>query len=247
MTIALCQIPMDLTISGNTRHITEAIATSGADLAIFPECALTGYNYVMGGDISRPNLTTAFSAIKDACQQSSTAAILGAPWFARDDHEKPWNAAVVIDRQGEIVSVQPKIVFTDDEIRNDIFLPADVETRTAFRLNGKTCAILICSEFAGVVGSYTSSHCYRLLEGLNTKLDIVFVIGVMDMSPNSKGSPLSQEAARYFDADFVIVNTAEWGFGTPSGNLGGSKVVSRSGELLVQAPFDQTAITLITL
>jgi superfamily II DNA or RNA helicase len=48
-------------------------------------------------------------------------------------------------------------------------------------------------------------------------------------------------------ADFVIVNTAEWGFGTPSGNLGGSKAVSRTGELLTQAPFDQAAITLVNL
>lgn len=247
MTVALCQIPMELTIKGNTRHIADAIHTANADLAVFPECALTGYNYVMGGDITRRNLRTAFHEIQTSCRESGTGAIIGAPWFGTDDQEKPWNAAVVIDQRGEIVTVQPKIVFTDDEIRNDIFLPADVETRTAFRLNDKTCAILICSEFAGVVGSYTSSHCYRLLEGLNTKLDMVFVIGVMDMSPNSKGSPLSAEAARHFDAEFVIVNTAEWGFGTPSGNLGGSKVVSRTGELLVQAPFDQTAMTRITL
>ncbi len=247
MQLALCQIPMDLTIRGNTSHIVEAIRSSDSDLAVFPECALTGYNYVMGGDISRAKLDKAFAAIQTACRESRTAAIIGAPWFADAYQEKPWNAAVVIDEQGEVVTIQPKIVFTDDEIRNDIFLPAEPTTRTAFSLQGKTCAILICSEFAGVVGSYTSSHCYRLLEGLQTKLDIVFVIGVMDMSPNSKGSPLSQEAARHFDADFVIVNTAEWGFGTPSGNLGGSKVVSRGGELLAQAPFDQTAVTRITL
>lgn len=247
MTIALCQIPMDLTIRGNTQHIAEAIRSAGAELAVFPECAMTGYNYVMGGDISRAKLQSAFAQISEACRESNTAAIVGAPWFASEDQEKPWNAAVVINQQGEIISVQPKIVFTDDEIRNDIFLPATVETRTAFALNGKTCAILICSEFAGVVGNYTSSNCYRLLEGLQTKLETVFVIGVMDMSPNSKGSPLSQQAAKHFDADFVIVNTAEWGFGTPSGNLGGSKVVSRTGELLIQAPFDQAAITLVNL
>ena len=247
MTVALCQIPMDLTIKGNTRHIVDAIRRADGSLAVFPECALTGYNYVMGGDISRAKLQSAFAQISEACRETNTAAIVGAPWFASEDQEKPWNAAVVFNQEGEIVSVQPKIIFTDDEIRNDIFLPATVETRTAFSLNGKTCAILICSEFAGVVGSYTSSHCYRLLGGLQTKLELVFVIGVMDMSPNSKGSPLSQEAAKHFDADFVIVNTAEWGFGTPSGNLGGSKVVSRTGELLTQAPFDQTAITLVNL
>ena len=238
---------MDLTIAGNTIHITHAIRESKADIAVFPECSLTGYNYVMGGDISRSKLERAVNQVQEACRESSTAAVIGAPWFATEDQEKPWNAAVVIDKNGEIVTVQPKIIFTEDEIRNDIFLPAEPTTRHAFQFHGKTCAILICAEFAGVVGSYTSSHCYRILEGLNSELDLVFVIGVMDMSPTSKGSPLSAEAAVHFGADFVIVNTAEWGFGTPTGHLGGSKIVSRKGELIAQAPFDQSSITLASL
>lgn len=243
MTIAMCQIPMSLTIAGNCRHIVDAITEANADLAVFPECALTGYNYVMGGDISRSKLDEAFLQIQAACRASKTAAIFGAPFFGSPEQYKPWNAAIVVNNEGELITVQPKIVFTDDEIRNDIFLPAEPESRSSFQLNGKTCAILICSEFAGVVGSYTSSHCYRILEGLNTKLDAVFVIGVMDMGPHSKGNSLAEEAARHFDADFIVVNTAEWGFGTPTGNLGGSKIVSRKGELLVQAVFDEPSIT----
>ena len=126
MTIAMCQIPMSLTIAGNCRHIVDAITEANADLAVFPECALTGYNYVMGGDISRSKLDEAFRQIKAACRASKTAAIFGAPFFGSPEQDKPWNAAIVVNNEGELTAVQPKIVFTDDEIQLALTWPQQI-------------------------------------------------------------------------------------------------------------------------
>lgn len=238
---------MQLTIRENTWSIVETILNWSPEVAVFPECALTGYNHVMGGDISRANLDFAYSEIRKACRDSQTSAIVGGPWFDSEYQGKPWNAAVIIDHHGEIVTVQPKIVFTEDEIRNDIFLPGEPDSRKPFRLEEQTCAVLICAEFAGVVGGFSSANCYRILDGLGTKLDTIFVIGVMDMSLDSKGASLASEVATHYDANVVIVNVAEWGFGTPTGNLGGSKVVNRRGEVIALAPFDQVSYTEVEL
>lgn len=250
MTVAMIQIPMSVTVKGNTASILESLKEakqSGATVAIFPECAVTGYHPGMGLDVSREKVANALSQISKQCQDLSISAIVGCPYYASLDQARPWNAAVVIDDQGIVRNVSPKVIFTNDEIQNNIFEPGPRSSRISFELDGEICAILICIEFAGEVGNFTSQFCREFMSELFPKPTVVFVIGVMDLSAESLAPPLAQRMSMEFNAHFILVNASEWGFGTPSGKLGGSLAFAPTGDLIGQSPWNMNSMTVVDL
>jgi predicted amidohydrolase len=247
MKIAMTQIPMSLTIEGNMSSILQGLAEAkglGADVAVFPECAVTGYHRDMGKEISRPRIDEVLTRIGGRCAELGISTIGGAPYYGSENQERPWNAALVFDSSGKLTEVFPKIIFTAGEVRHGIFEPGVGESRRSFELGGRTSAILICVEFDGQEGQNRTQHCSDLLGRMVPKPSLVFVIGVLDLGPNSHAAAFAKEAAQKFEAHFVIVNAAEWGGGAPEGCLGRSVVITPNGEVLCEAPWNQAGVTL---
>lgn len=248
MKIAMVQIPMAETIEGNMAEILSAMASAkaqGATVAVFPECAVTGYHPEMGREISPARVQEVIENLATQCRALSIGLVIGGPFYPSSNAFKPWNAALVFDCVGALVAAIPKVIFTDDEVRNDIYVPGTLSDRSSFRLEGRDCATLICIEFAGEVGAFTQSHCERFLDALETKPSVVFVIGVMDLGPDSQAPALAQWASKKYDTTFVVVNASHWGFGVPSGCLGGSLTTSPEGEIVAVAQFNEADIVVV--
>jgi predicted amidohydrolase len=103
--IAIAQMPMAWTVHENTRTIVEHLDTArsrGAEVALFPECATTGFHRRVPEHASPAAVREAMIAIQQRCAALRMAAIIGTPFFPSADHHPIWNAAVAIDSRGQL-------------------------------------------------------------------------------------------------------------------------------------------------
>ncbi len=95
-------------------------AALGADLVVFPELFLTGYN--IGDDVQRLALRDddpRIGALADACKAAGSHLIVGAPWSPRDG--VTYNAALCIDDQGQVTWVPKRALPTFTTFREGLF------------------------------------------------------------------------------------------------------------------------------
>jgi predicted amidohydrolase len=81
-------------------------ASESVQVAVFPECAVTGYEKKA---ILRPtlrNLRQTERELAETCRRHSIHAIIGIPWRSRDQIH---NAAIVIDQNGRLVTRHLKV------------------------------------------------------------------------------------------------------------------------------------------
>lgn len=105
-------VPMPYDKEGNLRRALdwmEEASAHGAGLIVFPEMFLTGY-------LIRDRLAElteslsdgpAVTALREKARALSLAAVIGLP-VLDPDTGRPWNAIVMIDRDGSVVHVAPK-------------------------------------------------------------------------------------------------------------------------------------------
>lgn len=105
MRIAIAQMPMHWTLEENTRsvlaHLDQASALS-ADLALFPECSVTGYHRRVPGQVSRRAIAASLGRIQARCAALRLPALVGTPFFPSPADDRVWNAAVAIDADGQV-------------------------------------------------------------------------------------------------------------------------------------------------
>lgn len=107
MRIALAQtasVPLDVeaNLRAAERTLTAA-ADRGAELTVFPELSLTGYE--LDGIAQQPSAwlgdgDSRLDGVRGVCSKTHTAAILGAPW--RDGEARPRLAAIIVDTAGAV-------------------------------------------------------------------------------------------------------------------------------------------------
>ncbi len=128
-------------ISDNVSWITQVIHSSarkGAAAILFPECAVTGYNYDFNG-ISRSEVEAALEVIASAARAARCNVLVGSPTFKG---RKRFNSLLVFDRRGRTVFCYSKIHLTARDDR--FFTPGN--TLAFFRLGDVPCTALICHE-----------------------------------------------------------------------------------------------------
>ena len=246
----MVQISMELTVEGNLHGILRGLTEAkrlGGEIAVFAECAVTGFHREMGAEVSRTRIEEVLGAISARCTELGIAAIVGCPFFGSSDQQKPWNAAVVFDSSGQIVGTFPKILFTTGEVRHGVFEPGSAGTRRSFRVAGIDCAILICMELGGEDGRESDEHWRTILTDLLPKPAVVFAIGVWDLGSDSGTLDIARQAALELGSSFVLVNAAEWGGKPPIGCLGRSMAITPEGLTLCEALWNQPCVTLAEL
>jgi predicted amidohydrolase len=139
--IAVAQMKFRTFIADNVSWIAEAIhssAKAGAEVILFPECAVTGYNRDFAA-VSRAEVEAALQKIGRAARAARCHVLVGSPTFAE---RKRFNSVVVFDRRGRTAFCYSKIHLTAHDAR--FFAPGNA--LAFFRLAGVPCTAIICHE-----------------------------------------------------------------------------------------------------
>lgn len=110
MRVAIHQMmSLDRSVAQNLAHLEQACAQAkagGADLIIFPEMALTGYN--IGADriraLAEPRSGAMVRSLMDMAQRHAIAVLCGFP-EAEAEGGRVFNAAALIDQTGAVLSI----------------------------------------------------------------------------------------------------------------------------------------------
>ncbi len=141
LVIAAAQMKFRATIAGNVAWITQSVqaaANAGADVILFPECAVTGYNCDFAA-LSPTQVETALDTIAQTARSARCHVLVGSPTFARG---KWFNSLLVFNRRGQEIFRYSKIHLTQRDAR----FFARGETLAFFRLDGIACTAIICHE-----------------------------------------------------------------------------------------------------
>lgn len=139
--VAVVQMKFRATIAANVERIVEqthAVASAGADVVLFPECAVTGYRREFAGLDSRA-VTAGCAAIARAAKDARCNVLLGTPTRRRG---KWFNSLLVFDRLGREVFRYSKIHLTEWDAR--FFTPGN--SLALFRIDGVPATAIICHE-----------------------------------------------------------------------------------------------------
>lgn len=149
LTIATCQLPVEPDPPANLAHILALIhqaVDAGADLAHFPECALSGY-----GTAGWPSWTGFdWAALDDALDMVGRVARDAGIWVALGSafrpapDARPLNSLHVIDRGGKIVARYDKRRCSVNDLR--AFAPGTKPV--AVEIEGVRCGLLICLDWS---------------------------------------------------------------------------------------------------
>ncbi|HSZ57013.1 MAG TPA: carbon-nitrogen hydrolase family protein [Tepidisphaeraceae bacterium] len=141
LTIAAVQMVFRPQVDQNVALITDTIqrsAEGGADVILFPECAVTGYNRdftrIRRGDIER-----ALARIAQTARRSRCNVLVGSPTFAG---RKRLNSLLVFDRRGREIFRYSKVHLTRRD--RQTFVPGN--KLALFHLDQIPCTAMICHE-----------------------------------------------------------------------------------------------------
>ena len=139
--VAAAQMKFRATIADNVSRILEVIhssAKSGANIILFPECAVTGYNRDFA-QVSPMEVQAALKNIARAARAARCCALIGSPTFAG---RKRFNSLVVFDGRGRTVFCYSKIHLTARDAR---YFTAG-NALAFFHLGRVPCTSIICHE-----------------------------------------------------------------------------------------------------
>ena len=139
--IAAVQMKFRPTIRENVQQIAESIhsaARAGADVVLFPECAVTGYRRDFKGLTPGP-VNQGCAEVAQAAREARCNVLVGSPTF-RSGH---WfNSQLVFDRRGRRVFEYSKIHLAPWDRR--FFQPGNA--LAFFRIDGVPATAIICHE-----------------------------------------------------------------------------------------------------
>jgi len=149
LTIATCQHVIDADVNTNLSAILKQIKVarrSGAEIAHFPECNLSGYAGEEFPKIDRKKNTILQKALDKICEKAGSLGIwviLGSHHFEKDQ-TKPFNSLYIISDTGVIHDRYDKRLLTgiQEDMEHRHYKPG--KKPVVFRINGITCGLLIC-------------------------------------------------------------------------------------------------------
>ena len=139
--VAAVQMKFRPTIRENVERIIEWVRTAahdGADVILFPECAVTGYRQDFQGLQPGP-VEEACAEVARAARRAHCNVLVGAPTFRAG---RWFNSLLVFNRRGREVFRYSKIQLTEGDAR--FFTPGN--SLALFRLDGVPATAIICHE-----------------------------------------------------------------------------------------------------
>ncbi|MBN8732175.1 MAG: carbon-nitrogen hydrolase family protein [Acidobacteria bacterium] len=138
--VAAVQFRSTHNIEENTPRVVShlrQLAAQGVRVAVFPECALTGYDRDAVLAVTAQQLAAAEAQVRAACREYKIAAIVGS---AHRTASRLYNVALVINAQGELVERYAKVYLAGEKW----FTPGN--HIAYFELEGVTSTVIICHD-----------------------------------------------------------------------------------------------------
>ena len=150
LTVATCQFPTSGDISANLDFVLcllQEAKTQGADVASFPECALSGYagsDFETNASIDWQGLASAVAQVAAVAASLQLWVILGSAHRLTPPH-KPHNSLYIISDEGRIVDRYDKRFLGGDTMENtgDLAHYSPGDHFSVFDIKGVRCGALI--------------------------------------------------------------------------------------------------------
>ena len=208
----------DRDLVGNLASIREALvrcAQAGVRVAVFPECALTGYNEAAIQAASEQQLLAAEAAIAETCRQHKIAAIVGSPYRSGD---RLFNSATVFQSDGTIIERYHKVQLAEG-------WPTPGDHLSVFPIDGVPCSIIICHD-----ERYPELVRLPVLAGARVVFYLSHESGIKD--ERKIGPYRAQIQARAVENSIFIVHANAPANADLSGSHGQSRIIAPDGNLI---------------
>ncbi|WP_417594412.1 carbon-nitrogen hydrolase family protein [Oceanospirillum sp.] len=234
VTISLAQIPVvrgDL--KSNLRHHLEMISRSSrhnADVVIFPELSLTGYELDLAARLAFSPEASSFQELSRASVENQIIVIAGCP-LSSDCSSKPFIGAVICFPDGSVEFYSKQYLHPGEE-QYCLFGPADY----FFKVKGHRLALAICADFA------EPEHSRRARESGADIYVVSALISGKGFAPDSE--ILSAIALKHGFAVLLSNHISETGGWETCGN---SSVWDSYGERVINSDSADSGLILCTL
>jgi predicted amidohydrolase len=231
--VALCPLDNGFDTAANIEAIAAQLARAaagGAALAVFPECALTGFK--ARKDLSPEHLADALAQAQALAAKHHVAALV--PSIELDRSGRPRNRARLFDRDGILRACFEKQGLTRSE---ELWFAASDTPRTrVFTFEGRRFGVLFCIEFKAPASRYVGEPIDAVL--WPSYLGHADPFDWSSAGPHD-GNAAMRALARAWNAPLLLANTRRPEVDPRIGDqvvIGGSLAVAPDGPLL--CPFD---------
>jgi predicted amidohydrolase len=228
--VAICPLDNAFDTAGNLAAIDRqltAAARGGAALAVFPECALTGFK--ARKDLTHAHLADAMTQVQQLVAQHRVATLL--PSTELDRCGRPRNRARLFATDGRLHACFEKHHLTPSEQR--WFAASDAPRRRWFDLGGRRFGVVFCVELQDAAEAHfdvaVDAVLWPAYWGHGEPMDWA------SEGPHCANATM-RERARAWNAPLLLVNTrraeADVRAADSKTTLGGSLAVAPDGTLL---------------
>jgi predicted amidohydrolase len=194
-------------------------AEDGSRVAVFPECALTGYfddDFMRA--ITAEQLEEALQRVAASCRKHNLYAIVGTP---TRDGERLYNSAVVITPQGKILARYHKIQLAEK-------WPTAGDELLVFKVDGVPASIIVCHD-----ERYPELVRLPVLAGARL---VFYVSHESGLDKESKIAPYrAQIQARAVENSVYVVQANAPANTDSTGSHGQSRLISPDGNVIQEA------------
>jgi (R)-amidase len=233
--VAAVQFRSSFDIADNTRRIVamlDKLAGGGIHVAVFPECAVTGYHTGPRMDATPEELENAALAIGRACARRRIAAIVGSVYKSGD---RAYNAALVFNDKGELVERYGKLQLAGEKWAT----PGN--HMALFDLNGVPSTVIICHD-----ERYPEFVRLPAIAGARVVYYISHESG-MKSEHKLPGYRAQMMARAVENQMFAVVANAPGNIADNSGSHGQSRIIKDDGNILEEASIYGEDVVVATL
>lgn len=243
--ITIAQVPMQWTVEANLAVIERAMqkaAARGAGICVFSELAVTGFHRQIRAEAVPAKVEPAVARIRAMCRSLRMACTAGAPTFAAAGGAI-YNSYLHIDEHGEIAGQIDKVGQT---VAESTFFHGG-RGRPVCLLQGRKTTAVMCREIEDTL--FIRHH---LPTGAAELILWPGLIGkVPESEEGSEPLPLARELARRSNA-WIVQNNWPKALNLPDdaplqAHLGGSNVISPTGEVLLTLPLQEPGLATFDL
>lgn len=219
--VAAVQMRSSRNLAENIARIQEFLRQCGKDgvrVAVFPECALSGYYDDLIPKISAEQLTDAERQLARTCREVGIYAVVGTPHRSAG---KLFNSAVVFDPSGKVLERYHKVQLAES-------WPKPGDRLSVFKVDGVPCSLIICHD-----ERYPELVRLPVLAGARVVFYLSHESGIR---AESKINPYrAQIQARAVENTIYIVHANAPANPDTSGSHGQSRLIAPDGNVLQEA------------
>ncbi|MCB0634637.1 MAG: carbon-nitrogen hydrolase family protein [Saprospiraceae bacterium] len=242
MKIALCQTAMHWTMAENLENIGKQLALCASNdvaLAVFPECAVTGYHRQMPAITTQGTLDAAFEKLHAFAREYQTVFIVGSPYIKPDEPDSVLNSALFFQPGSDTFGVTSKVGLAEKE---PLYFTAGRE-RKIFHWGDKRIGMVFCIEM---------NHTESLIADFeHAGLDVLFWISYIAWGDPTEGeSKIIQDNSLAVSLALGIpVINVNWANAVNSADIkdmGGSRLIV-NGEITLLLAADREMMEIVDL